>query len=65
MLLNDAFAAVFSLFSEFNETLTCDSDSITNAVKASGGLRERLFNAAFNAKKQAIMKGMMTATDSN
>lgn len=30
---------------------------ITNAVKASGGLRERLFNAAYNSKKQAIMSG--------
>jgi len=30
---------------------------ITNAVKTSGGLRERLFNAAYNAKKQAIFNG--------
>ncbi|KAI8561369.1 hypothetical protein RHMOL_Rhmol04G0333600 [Rhododendron molle] len=30
---------------------------IMNAVKTSGGLRERLFNAAYNAKKQAILKG--------
>ncbi|KAJ6898839.1 long chain acyl-CoA synthetase 6 [Populus alba x Populus x berolinensis] len=30
---------------------------IMNAVKASGGLRERLFNAAYNAKKQAILNG--------
>ncbi|ERN12662.1 long chain acyl-CoA synthetase 6, peroxisomal isoform X1 [Amborella trichopoda] len=30
---------------------------ILNAVRTSGGLRERLFNAAFNAKKQAIMNG--------
>ncbi|XP_058083997.1 long chain acyl-CoA synthetase 6, peroxisomal-like isoform X3 [Magnolia sinica] len=28
---------------------------ITNAVKTSGVLRERLFNAAYNSKKQAIM----------
>ncbi|RWR93760.1 AMP-dependent synthetase/ligase [Cinnamomum micranthum f. kanehirae] len=28
---------------------------ITNAVKMSGVLRERLFNAAYNAKKQAIL----------
>ncbi|KAJ4833764.1 Long chain acyl-CoA synthetase 6, peroxisomal [Turnera subulata] len=32
-------------------------DGITNAVKASGGLRERLFNAAYNAKKQALQNG--------
>ncbi|KAK9289045.1 hypothetical protein L1049_017516 [Liquidambar formosana] len=30
---------------------------ITNAVKTSGALRERLFNAAYNAKKQAILNG--------
>ncbi|KAF9673918.1 hypothetical protein SADUNF_Sadunf10G0073800 [Salix dunnii] len=30
---------------------------IMNAVKASGGLRERLFNAAYNAKKQALLNG--------
>jgi hypothetical protein len=28
-----------------------------NAVKTSGGLRERLFNSAYNAKKQAILSG--------
>ncbi|KAK3027237.1 hypothetical protein RJ639_041655, partial [Escallonia herrerae] len=32
-------------------------DGIANAVKTSGVLRERLFNAAFNAKKQAIQSG--------
>ncbi|XP_041011102.1 long chain acyl-CoA synthetase 6, peroxisomal-like [Juglans microcarpa x Juglans regia] len=30
---------------------------ITNAVKTSSGLRQRLFNAAYNAKKQAILSG--------
>lgn len=30
---------------------------ITNAVKTSGSLKERLFNAAYNSKKQAIMNG--------
>ncbi|KAL1811836.1 hypothetical protein ACET3Z_021901 [Daucus carota] len=30
---------------------------ILNAVKSSGVLRERLFNAAYNSKKQAIMSG--------
>nr|ATE88092.1 long-chain acyl coenzyme A synthetase 6 [Vernicia fordii] len=30
---------------------------ITNAVKTSGALREKLFNAAYNAKKQAILNG--------
>lgn len=37
-----------------SNTLVC---SIMNAVKASGGLRERLFNAAYNAKKQALLNG--------
>lgn len=30
---------------------------IIHAVKTSGGLRERLFNAAYNAKKQALVHG--------
>ncbi|KAJ4722422.1 Long-Chain Acyl-CoA Synthetase [Melia azedarach] len=30
---------------------------ITNAVKTSGTLREKLFNAAYNAKKQAMLSG--------
>ncbi|KAF2566610.1 hypothetical protein F2Q68_00027593 [Brassica cretica] len=30
---------------------------ITNAVKSSGGLKERLFNAAYNSKKQALLNG--------
>ncbi|XVE63006.1 hypothetical protein DITRI_Ditri06bG0165000 [Diplodiscus trichospermus] len=30
---------------------------ITNAVKASGALKERLFRAAYNSKKQAVMNG--------
>ncbi|KAK4855141.1 hypothetical protein QYF36_004404 [Acer negundo] len=30
---------------------------ITNAVKTSGGLKERLFNAAYNAKKKAMLNG--------
>lgn len=34
-----------------------------NAVKTSGGLRERLFNAAYNAKKQAILNGNYLLTN--
>lgn len=30
---------------------------IINAVKTSGGLRERIFNAAYNAKRQALLHG--------
>ncbi|KAI3803993.1 hypothetical protein L1987_32160 [Smallanthus sonchifolius] len=32
-------------------------DGIINAVKSSGGLKEKLFNAAYNAKRQALLKG--------
>uniref|UniRef100_M8ATS5 4-coumarate--CoA ligase n=1 Tax=Aegilops tauschii TaxID=37682 RepID=M8ATS5_AEGTA len=32
---------------------------ITNAVKESGGLKERLFHAAYNAKRQAIINGRL------
>lgn len=32
-------------------------DGITAAVRTSGGLRQRLFNMAYNAKKQAIERG--------
>ncbi|CAN6374047.1 unnamed protein product [Urochloa humidicola] len=31
--------------------------AITNAVKESGGLKERLFHAAYNAKRQAVLNG--------
>lgn len=30
---------------------------ITGTVRASGGLREKLFNVAYNAKKQAVENG--------
>jgi long-chain acyl-CoA synthetase len=32
-------------------------DKITGTVKASGGLKEKLFNVAYNAKKRALEKG--------
>ncbi|KVH93576.1 AMP-binding, conserved site-containing protein [Cynara cardunculus var. scolymus] len=32
-------------------------DGIINAVKTTGGLRERVFNVAYNAKKQALLTG--------
>ncbi|KAL4591183.1 hypothetical protein LXL04_004134 [Taraxacum kok-saghyz] len=35
----------------------CGYYRVMNAVKSSGGLREKLFNAAFNAKRQALLKG--------
>lgn len=33
-----------------------------NAVKESGGLKQKLFNAAYNAKRQAIANGKMQKT---
>ncbi|KAF5771687.1 putative long-chain-fatty-acid--CoA ligase [Helianthus annuus] len=38
-------------------TQPCGFCSVMNAVKSSGGLREELFNAAYNAKRQALLKG--------
>jgi hypothetical protein len=35
-----------------------DCVRIINAVKSSGVLKERLFRAAYNSKKQALMSGM-------
>lgn len=32
---------------------------ISNAVKTSGVLKERLFNAAYNSKRQAVISGML------
>ncbi|MFS7912060.1 putative long-chain-fatty-acid--CoA ligase [Helianthus anomalus] len=38
-------------------TQPCGFCSVMNAVKSSGGLREELFNVAYNAKRQALLKG--------
>lgn len=56
-LMDDMAALRPTLFCSVPRLYNRIYDGITNAVKASGGLRERLFNAAFNAKKQAVMKG--------
>jgi hypothetical protein len=37
--------------------LSCLWNRITGTVRASGGLREKLFNVAYNSKKQALEKG--------
>lgn len=52
--LLDSFILLQLLSITVSNTLVC---SITNAVKTSGGLRERLFNAAYKAKKQALLNG--------
>lgn len=40
-----------------NWFIACLLHRITNAVKDSGGLKERLFRTAYNAKRQALMNG--------
>lgn len=55
LLLNAIFfIALLSLNDDWAENFIC---SIINSVKTSGALRERLFNAAYNAKKQALLNG--------
>lgn len=46
--------------SDIISSLLVYSCRITNAVKTSGVLKERLFNAAYNSKKQAVMNGMIS-----
>ena len=40
-----------------NWFIACLLHRITNAVKDSGGLKERLFRTAYNAKRQALVNG--------
>ncbi|XVF57445.1 hypothetical protein PTKIN_Ptkin06aG0206000 [Pterospermum kingtungense] len=56
--LMDDFAALRpTLFSSVPRLYNRIYTGILNAVKASGALKERLFRAAYNSKKQAIMNG--------
>ncbi|KAL0787431.1 hypothetical protein Bca101_003677 [Brassica carinata] len=56
-LLDDLAALRPTVFSSVPRLYNRIYDGITNAVKTSGGLKERLFNAAYNAKKQALLNG--------
>ncbi|KAK4798830.1 hypothetical protein SAY86_031156 [Trapa natans] len=56
-LMDDMAALRPTLFSSVPRLYNRIYDGIMNAVKQSGGLKERLFNAAYNAKKQAILNG--------
>ncbi|KAL0708549.1 hypothetical protein Bca4012_074975 [Brassica carinata] len=56
-LLDDLAALRPTVFSSVPRLYNRIYDGITNAVKSSGGLKERLFNAAYNAKKQALLNG--------
>ncbi|NP_001310697.1 long chain acyl-CoA synthetase 7, peroxisomal [Ricinus communis] len=56
-LMDDLAALRPTLFCSVPRLYNRIYDGITKAVKASGVLRERLFRAAYNSKKQAIMSG--------
>ncbi|XP_023889563.1 long chain acyl-CoA synthetase 6, peroxisomal [Quercus suber] len=56
-LMDDVAALRPTIFSSVPRLYNRIYAGILNAVKTSGGLRERLFNAAYNAKKQAILSG--------
>uniref|UniRef100_M4DW99 Long-chain-fatty-acid--CoA ligase n=1 Tax=Brassica campestris TaxID=3711 RepID=M4DW99_BRACM len=56
-LLDDLAALRPTVFSSVPRLYNRIYDGINNAVKSSGGLKERLFNAAYNAKKQALLNG--------
>ncbi|KAM0966338.1 hypothetical protein ACFX2C_022108 [Malus domestica] len=56
-LMDDMAALRPTIFSSVPRLYNRIYAGITNAVKTSGVLRERLFNAAYNAKKQALLSG--------
>ncbi|XP_031397771.1 long chain acyl-CoA synthetase 6, peroxisomal-like [Punica granatum] len=56
-LMDDMAALRPTIFSSVPRLYNRIYAGIMNAVKQSGGLKERLFNAAYNAKKQAMLNG--------
>ncbi|XWS58192.1 hypothetical protein CRYUN_Cryun08bG0013600 [Craigia yunnanensis] len=56
-LMDDLIALRPTIFSSVPRLYNRIYAGITNAVKTSGSLKERLFRAAYNSKKQAIMNG--------
>ncbi|KAH9314266.1 hypothetical protein KI387_022893, partial [Taxus chinensis] len=56
-LMDDIAALRPTIFASVPRLYNRIYSGIMNAVKMSGALREKLFNVAFNAKKQAIMTG--------
>ncbi|KAJ8491291.1 hypothetical protein OPV22_013012 [Ensete ventricosum] len=56
-LMDDMATLRPTLFSSVPRLFNRIYAGVMNAVKTSGGLRERLFNAAYNAKMQAITNG--------
>ncbi|KAL8540827.1 hypothetical protein ACS0TY_002158 [Phlomoides rotata] len=56
-LMDDLAALRPTIFSSVPRLYNRIYAGIINAVKTSGVLKERLFNAAYNSKKQAVMNG--------
>nr|BAK01280.1 predicted protein [Hordeum vulgare subsp. vulgare] len=56
-LMDDLAALRPTVFASVPRLYNRIYSAITNAVKDSGGLKERLFRTAYNAKRQALMKG--------
>ncbi|KAL0413115.1 UNVERIFIED_CONTAM: Long chain acyl-CoA synthetase 6, peroxisomal [Sesamum radiatum] len=56
-LMDDLAALRPTIFSSVPRLYNRIYAGITNAVKTSGVLKERLFNAAYNSKKQAVLSG--------
>ncbi|OIV95005.1 hypothetical protein TanjilG_22202 [Lupinus angustifolius] len=56
-LLDDLAALRPTIFCSVPRVYNRIYAGILNAVKTSGGLRERLFNVAYNAKRQAMING--------
>jgi len=56
-LMDDLAALRPTIFSSVPRLYNRIYAAITNAVKESGGLKERLFHTAYNAKRQAILNG--------
>uniref|UniRef100_A0A453KA82 Long-chain-fatty-acid--CoA ligase n=1 Tax=Aegilops tauschii subsp. strangulata TaxID=200361 RepID=A0A453KA82_AEGTS len=56
-LMDDLAALRPTVFASVPRLYNRIYSAITNAVKDSGGLKERLFRTAYNAKRQALMNG--------
>ncbi|KQJ92332.1 long chain acyl-CoA synthetase 6, peroxisomal isoform X2 [Brachypodium distachyon] len=56
-LMDDLAALRPTVFASVPRLYNRIYSAITNAVKESGGLKERLFRTAYNAKRQALMSG--------
>ncbi|XP_047046836.1 long chain acyl-CoA synthetase 6, peroxisomal-like [Lolium rigidum] len=56
-LMDDLAALRPTVFASVPRLYNRIYSAITNAVKESGGLKERLFRTAYNAKRQAIING--------